>query len=128
MMYSKKIDKIVDERGWLAEILRKKDLSKRTFGQLYISVAKPGMTKGNHYHKRKTEWFCVIKGYAELVLVGILDKKEETIYLKGDELLAVSINPNIFHKITNVGSEEMVLLVYSDEVFDPRDPDTFCDI
>ncbi len=52
-----------DERGWLFELLRGEWLEKhKQFGQFHISVAYPGKVRGNHYHTRKVEWFCVPVG------------------------------------------------------------------
>ena len=65
----KQLDVKKDNRGWLAEILRVEDSGPHQFGQIIITVAYPGQTKGNHYHMRKREWYCVIKGKAKLTVV-----------------------------------------------------------
>lgn len=125
----RKIEKKADERGWLAEILRNDHLTNKRFGQIFITAAKPGKVKGNHYHTRKREFFCVIKGRGELTLQEI-DKQhnilsEEKIILDSDDLKIVEIEPYHNHIIKNTGTKDMHLLVYIDEQFDPDDPDTF---
>lgn len=124
MIPIKKIEKKIDERGWLAELLKKEDVEPKEFGQFFITVANPGVTKGNHYHERKREWFCVIKGRAELVLSDIKAKKEEKVILSEDNLQVAEIRPYIFHAITNIGEGELYVLVYTNEVFNPDDQDT----
>lgn len=120
-----------DSRGWLIEILKKedipKDILKKGFGQVYLTVAKPGAVRGNHYHKRKTEWFCVIKGKGKLVLQDINSKEKEELIIGHDNMLTVKIPPNTFHKIENTFDEDMYIVAYIDEEFNPKDPDTYYD-
>ena len=122
----KKLEVKKDDRGWLAEILRAEDIGKKPlFGQILVTTAKPGQTKGNHYHLRKREWYCVIKGKGE---VAVIDRKTREVskYELGDDnfsLLEIPIGK--LHTITNIGDEEMILLVYISEPFNKDDPDTF---
>jgi len=118
----KKLNKKEDERGWLIEFLKGNNIST---GQFFITLAYPGKTKGNHYHKRKIEWFFVIKGEAILYLKDNKTKEIREIMLCETNPLAIKINPNITHKITNIGKDDMYLLVYSNEVFNKKNPDTF---
>ena len=115
-----------DERGWLVEALRVESMdSNRAFGQIFVSVAKPGKVRGNHYHNRKIEWFCVPTG-SGLLLLRDPDSGEELEVLMGEENpRTVKITPPIIHAIKNVGDKDMVLIVYVSETFDPADPDTF---
>lgn len=114
-----------DERGWLSEILKKDHLKNKEFGQIFITVAKPGKVKGNHYHKRKEEWFCVIKGEGKLLMEDINTKEKKEIEMGKKNLVAVQFLPNIAHSIKNIGEEDMYLLVYVSEVFNEDDTDTF---
>jgi UDP-2-acetamido-2,6-beta-L-arabino-hexul-4-ose reductase len=123
------IEKKTDERGWLAEILKANFLNKKEFGQFFITTAKPGISKGNHYHTRKHEYFCVIRGQALLTLQDLDHKtkevmKTEEIELSDRELQCIEILPWTNHIIKNTGTDEMWLLAYVDEQFDPDDPDT----
>ena len=121
----KKLDIKSDERGWLTEILSTSDSGNKPFGLIHVTTAKPGFVKGKHHHKRKTEWFCVIKGEAKLMLKDLKTKESRVIHLGEGNMLVVKIPPNIFHSIENIGNDEMYLLAYVDEAFDPKDPDTY---
>lgn len=115
-----------DERGWLAEILRQEQLEGATsFGQFLVTTACPGVVKGNHYHRRKKEWFCVIKGRGLLRLEDNLTGAWQELYLGDGNLVTVMIPPEVTHAIRNEGQEMLYLLVYAEEPFDPQDPDTF---
>jgi UDP-2-acetamido-2,6-beta-L-arabino-hexul-4-ose reductase len=90
-----------------------------------VTTAHPGSVKGNHYHTRKYEWYCVLKGEARLALVDNLSGEREEILLGEQQLITVRIPPRVAHAIENVGSEMMYLLVYTDESYNEEDPDTF---
>tara|TARA_B100000959_G_scaffold157291_1_gene164918 strand:+ start:1268 stop:1675 length:408 start_codon:yes stop_codon:yes gene_type:complete len=121
-----KLDIKSDERGWLTEILRKENLQKeKGFGQIFVTVAKPGITKGNHYHKRKEEWFCVIRGKGKLLLKDITSDESQEVLMGDENMIAVKIPPNVTHSIQNIGDEMLFLLIYIDEPFNQQDPDTF---
>lgn len=124
----KKLDVKEDNRGWFAEIVRQEDLENKEkgFGQMYITVAKPGQTKGKHYHTRKTEWFCIIKGLGLLTLIDKPTNKRQEFRMGEDNMIAVQIPPNVWHAIANRDkNSDMYLLAYIDESFNPGDPDTF---
>ena len=121
-----------DERGWLIELLKGSELpaeiKSKGLGQVYLTVAKPGAIKGNHYHLRKTEWFCVIKGTAKLVLHDNKSKKTEEMLLTAENPCRIKIPPNTFHAIKNIGDEEMYVVCYIDEEFNQNNPDTYYDV
>lgn len=123
----RKLEVHSDQRGWVVEILRREHLKGKEFGQIYVTTANPGMIKANHYHKRKTEWFCVIKGEAKLAIRGVDDKKINEIIMKDDNLVVVKIPPNTIHAIKNIGNDMMYLISYVDEPYDSKDPDTFAE-
>ena len=115
-----------DERGWLAEIVRQEELVRSSeFGQFMVTTAYPGYVKGNHYHTRKYEWYCVLKGDAKLVLVERASGEREELRLSEQQLRTVKIPPHISHAIENVGDTMMYLLVYTDEPHNEKDADTF---
>ncbi len=121
-----KLDVKSDERGWLAEILRKENLQEeKGFGQIFVTVAKPGVTKGNHYHKRKHEWFCVIRGKGKLLLKDVTSDECQEVLMGDENMVAVKIPPNVTHAIQNIGDNMLYLLIYIDEPFNQQDPDTF---
>lgn len=114
-----------DERGWLIEVLRGDALiPKNEFGQIFVSVAPPGKVRGNHYHHRKIEWFCVPTGTGLLLLKDLETGEEMNIVMGENDPKTVKITPGVVHAIKNTGNKDMVLLVYVNEQFDPADPDT----
>lgn len=108
-----------DERGCLYEI-------PNVLGTTFISVTRPGITRGNHYHKEKTEWFLVLAGRA---VVDTRDVGHDaiTMYELCDKADAgfLQIDPLTIHSIENVGDTDLILLVQSDQIFDPNTPDTY---
>lgn len=123
----KKLDVKEDERGWLSEIIRPEDIGEGPFGQILVTTAGPGYIKGNHYHKRKTEWYCVLQGKALLMIINNKTKEGKEIVMGEDNMVLVKIPPNHLHLIKNIGIDEIFLLVYVNEPFDPCDPDTYYD-
>ena len=115
-----------DERGWLTEVIRKEELVRsKEFGQFMVTTAYPGYVKGNHYHTRKYEWYCVLKGEAKLMLVDNNSGEREELLLNEHQLKTVRIPPHVSHAIENTGTEMMYLLVYTDEPYIEEDADTF---
>ena len=120
------LEKKSDERGWLIEVLGG-DLPEgcKEFGQLHVSVAYPGKVRGNHYHTRKVEWFCVPAGKGLLLLKDCENGETREVVMGVENMKTIKIEPGAIHAIKNIGEEDMVLIVYSNESFDPDDPDTF---
>lgn len=123
----KKLNVKTDDRGWFSEILRFEELlnKKKGFGQIYVTVAKPGQIKGKHYHRRKTEYFCVIKGNGILTLIDKKTKSKQKIRMGENHLVMVQIPPKVWHAIENTEKDDLYLLAHIDEPFDPDDPDTY---
>ncbi len=124
----KKLEVHKDDRGWLAEILRPEDVGGSPFGQILVTTAHPGQIKGNHYHRRKREWYCVVAGRGKLTVTD--RKTRETVELEMGErnMVSVEIPVGSLHAIMNIGSDEMYLLAYTDEPFNPSDPDTYYEV
>jgi UDP-2-acetamido-2,6-beta-L-arabino-hexul-4-ose reductase len=112
-----------DNRGWLAELIKQPG-----FGQIFVSRTKPGVTRGNHWHHTKVEKFIVVEGEA-VVRFRKVDSNEVREVLEypvsGAEMTVVDIPAGYTHSITNVGQTDVVTLFWSDEVFDPENPDTY---
>jgi dTDP-4-dehydrorhamnose 3,5-epimerase-like enzyme len=121
----RRLEQRVDPRGRVFEILRREHVPLTTFGQIYVFTAVPGAVKGNHYHQRKAEWFCVLAGDGELTLYDLESGYAETLVMKAGEPAVVKIPPGVAHRMTNTGESELVVLAYITEPFDPGDPDTF---
>jgi dTDP-4-dehydrorhamnose 3,5-epimerase-like enzyme len=113
-----------DERGWVMEILRSAHVRSAAFGQIYVTTARPGVSKGNHYHERKTEWFCVLKGKGRLVLEDTETGNRQEVPMEEGDFVTVRIPPGVAHGVLNVGNEMLYLLAYIDEAYDPESPDT----
>ena len=122
---TKKLKKLNDDRGWLAEILRADDIEENSFGQLIITTALPGKIKGNHYHLRKREWYCVIKGTALLTITDRKTGEQKTLEMSEKNLLLVEVPRGHLHNIKNIGKEMMYLIAYTNDPFDPSDEDTY---
>jgi len=118
-----------DSRGWLLKILMQPQIpGDKTFGEIYVTVARSGAVKGGHYHKTATEWFCVIQGKGKLTLQERDSGRRMEIFMGEDgpkdkrpSPFGVLIPPNIIHAIRNIGEEPLYLLVYTDKVYDPSD-------
>ena len=117
--FSYKLSGHEDARGTFYEILKTLDS-----GQLGISTTKPGITRGNHYHNTKNEKFLVIKGKALIELRDIYSKEIIQYNVNGHDLEIVEMIPGYTHNITNTGDDEMVLLIWANENYDPKAPDT----
>lgn len=120
---SQKLEKKTDARGTLVEAFK---FSEPVTGQVFYSTSKPGVSRGNHYHKeRKIEKFCVIDGEA---VIKQRNRETGEIFenkVSGENPEVVEMILGWTHNITNIGKGEMKLLVWANEVFNPDDPDTF---
>jgi UDP-2-acetamido-2,6-beta-L-arabino-hexul-4-ose reductase len=108
-----------DERGMFAEMLKTKDS-----GQFSFFTAKPGVTRGGHYHHSKTEKFLVVQGEAKFCFRHIISDEVYEITTFGNKLKIVETVPGWSHDITNIGTEEMVVMLWANEIFDPDNTDT----
>jgi len=108
-----------DERGMFAEMLKTKDS-----GQFSFFTAKPGVTRGGHYHHSKTEKFLVVQGEARFGFRHVATDETYEIITTSQELKIVETVPGWSHDITNVGTEEIIVMLWANEIFDPDNPDT----
>lgn len=111
-----------DARGALFEVLR-----HDTGGQVFCSTTKPGVTRGDHYHLRKGEKFCVVSGRAVIRLRPVGGDQITEHAVSGARPQLVDIPVLHVHHIENVGPDDLLTLFWADEVFDPADPDTFAE-
>jgi len=108
-----------DERGIFAEVLKTKDS-----GQFSFFTAKPGVTRGGHYHHSKTEKFLVIQGKAKFGFRHLVSDETYEIIVTSKDLKIVETVPGWSHDITNIGTEEVIVILWANEIFDPSNPDT----
>lgn len=109
-----------DPRGVFVEMLKTPDC-----GQFSYFTAHPGVTRGGHYHHSKTEKFLVIKGEALFKFRHMYTGEYCELSVSGEKPEVVETVPGWTHDITNVGNEEMVVMLWANEVFDRQRPDTF---
>ena len=111
----------VDERGSFTELLRTADC-----GQFSVNVSKPGITKGQHWHHSKWEFFMVVSGEALIQMRRIGGNEVMEFQASGKSLQAVHMLPGYTHNIINVSdTDDLVTLMWANEPFDPNRPDTF---
>lgn len=108
-----------DQRGLFVEMLKTVDS-----GQFSYFTAHPGVTRGGHYHHTKTEKFLVIKGNARFRFRQMLTNQTFEILASGDMPQVVETAPGWTHDITNVGEDEMIVMLWANEAFDRDRPDT----
>ncbi|MFN8209097.1 MAG: NAD-dependent epimerase/dehydratase family protein [Bacteroidales bacterium] len=109
-----------DARGTLYEVVK-----MNTGGQIFYSITKPGVTRGNHYHTRKIERFCVIGGEALIRLRRIGTPEVHEYPITADKPAFVDMPVLTTHNITNTGTTDLITLFWTNEIYDPADPDTF---
>ncbi len=109
-----------DPRGVFAEMLK-----TRESGQFSFFTAHPGVTRGGHYHHSKTEKFLVIKGNACFRFRNIATGDYHELRTSEDVLEIVETVPGWTHDITNIGNEEMIVMLWANEIFDRMHPDTY---
>ena len=110
-----------DSRGSFTEIMKSTDK-----GQFSVNVSLPGETKGNHWHHSKWEIFLVVSGKALIKMRKIGCNETAEYIVSGEKLEAVYMLPGYTHSITNLSdSENLVTLMWANEVFDPNKPDTY---
>ena len=113
------LKKLGDNRGFFIKTMTNSMIGKYPAGEIYLSVASPGVERGNHYHKKATEWFSVIKGKCKITLN--YKGEEKIIRLDANEPKTVKVPPLITHKFINIGSEDCYLLAFTDVDYDPED-------
>lgn len=111
-----------DNRGSLFEAV--KNLGE---GQTFLSTTKPGITRGNHFHFQKIERFVVVKGDAVIRVRRLFEDDMAEFVVSGDKPQFVDMPTLHTHNITNSGAGELVTLFWSNEIFDPKRPDTYAE-
>ena len=113
----------VDERGSFTELVH-----THNAGQVSINISRPGVTKGQHWHNTKFEQFIVVKGHGLIQQRNLNDPEGKVLEweVDGDHIQAVHMLPGYTHNIINLSeTEELVTVMYCNEVFNPDKPDTY---
>lgn len=110
-----------DDRGSFTELLKTEKC-----GQFSVNISKPGITKGQHWHHTKWEFFIVVSGHG-LIQMRKVDSDEVLNYeVTGDKIQAIHMLPGYTHNIINLSeTENLVTVMWANEQFDPSHPDTF---
>ena len=113
-----------DSRGSFTELLKTAD-----HGQFSVNISKPGITKGQHWHNSKWEFFIVVAGHGLIQERKIGTDEVIEIEVSGDRIQAVHMLPGYTHNIINLSdTENLVTVMWANETFDPNHPDTFFEL
>ena len=114
----------VDARGSFTELLKTANC-----GQFSVNISRPGVTKGQHWHNTKWEFFIVVSGH------GLIQQREVgagevlNFEVSGEKIEAVHMLPGYTHNIINLSeTDDLVTLMWANECFDPKKPDTFFEV
>lgn len=111
----------IDERGSFTELLKTAGC-----GQFSVNISKPGITKGQHWHNTKWEFFIVVSGHGLIEERKIGSDEVLRFEVSGNNIEAVHMLPGYTHNIINLSdTEDLVTLMWANEQFDPNNPDTF---
>lgn len=111
----------VDHRGRFTELLK-----TSSHGQFSVNISKPGITKGQHWHNSKWEFFIVVSGHGLIQERKIGSDEVIEFEVSGDKMQAVHMLPGYTHSIVNLSqTENLVTVMWANELFDPEHPDTF---
>ena len=116
----------VDDHGSFTELVHTLNC-----GQVSINISKPGITKGQHWHNTKFEQFIVVKGHGLIQLRNLNDPEGKVLewVVSGDKIEAVHMLPGYTHNIINLSdTEDLVTVMYCNEIFNPGKPDTFFEV
>ena len=113
-----------DARGSFTELLKPNDC-----GQFSVNISKPGITKGQHWHHTKWEFFIVVSGHGLIQQRKIGSEEVLNFEVSGENIQAVHMLPGYTHNIINLSqTEDLVTLMWANECFDPAKPDTFYEV
>ena len=114
----------VDERGSFTELLKTLNC-----GQVSINISKPGITKGQHWHNSKWEFFIVVAGHGLIQERKIGTDEVIEFEVSGNKIEAIHMLPGYTHNIINLSeTENLVTVMWANESFDPNKPDTFFEV
>ena len=114
----------VDERGSFTELLRTANC-----GQVSINISKPGITKGQHWHHTKWEFFIVVSGKGLIQMRKIGSDEVLNFEVSGEKIEAVHMLPGYTHNIINLSdTDDLVTVMWANELFDTNKPDTFFEV
>ena len=114
----------VDSRGSFTELLKTADC-----GQFSVNISKPGITKGQHWHHTKWEFFIVVSGHGLIQQRKLGTEEVLNFEVSGEKIQAVHMLPGYTHNLINLSeTEDLVTLMWANECFNPQKPDTFFEV
>jgi UDP-2-acetamido-2,6-beta-L-arabino-hexul-4-ose reductase len=114
----------VDNRGSFTEMFKSENV-----GQVSINISKPGITKGQHWHNTKWEFFVVVSGHGLIQMRKIGTDEVLNFEVSGEKIQAVHMLPGYTHNIINLSDDkDLVTVMWANEQFDPQKPDTFFEV
>lgn len=114
----------IDDRGSFTELLRSEKC-----GQVSVNISKPGITKGQHWHNTKWEFFIVVSGHGLVQQRKVGTDEVVEFEVSGDKIQAVHALPGYTHNIINLSkTEKLVTVIWANEAFDPNKPDTYFEV
>jgi UDP-2-acetamido-2,6-beta-L-arabino-hexul-4-ose reductase len=114
----------VDDRGSFTELIKSEKC-----GQVSVNISKPGITKGQHWHNTKWEFFMVVRGKGLIQQRRIGSDEVLNFYVSGEKIEAVHMLPGYTHNIINLSdTEDLVTVMWANEQFDKSKPDTFFEV
>jgi len=116
-----KLTQMKDDRGYLVEIVK----CKLGQSQVFYSVTKPNITRGNHFHFRKIERFIVLKGTALIEMRKVATNEVLSWTISDTDNLVIDMPVLYTHSLKNIGSDDLVCCFWTHEIFDPSNPDTY---
>lgn len=122
-MFSYRLSPHKDERGVFVEVIK-----TPTAGQISFFTARQGISRGSHFHHSKVEKFVVVQGNASFNYRNLISGVKHRIVVSSAEPVVVESIPGWVHEIENMGNDELIVMVWANEVFDLNAPDTFGDV
>lgn len=110
----------IDDRGSFTELFKTEER-----GQVSVNISKPGIVKGNHWHHTKNEKFVVVSGEGMIKFRKINSNEIIEYKVSGEKLEIIDIPCGYTHSIENIGTTDMVTIMWANEVFNPEKPDTY---
>jgi len=112
---------IKDSRGWFLKVIDGNEPDNPFPCEVYFTSAKPGETKGGHYHRMANEWFTLIAGEAILTLKDLESNESLTLNLSGNQPVTVFVPSGTAHSFFNCGDMDFLLVAFADVKYQPED-------
>ena len=114
----------VDSRGWFLKAMTGTEQDRALCGgEIYLTMALPGQSRGNHYHPKGNEWFTVFQGICHACFVDVFSGERLEMSLSGDQPVTIYVPAGVGHVFVNPATQPdpLLLLAYADRVHDPAD-------